>query len=209
MSEMSLSNFDPRYRDHVDKAVKAIENGKPTYVIAICSALLDKHPECLEVRKVLRKAHLNLSNNRDGIIAKIKSTAFSAFKRLRGWSLLRHPNKSMIFAERWLESNPHDILAYRFLARAAMNLQLFETAIFAYESISDRMPEDKQNLLDLGNTLYKGKHYREAINIGTRVLNLNPSNGEANSLVKRASVAHSIEKVGWDGESNFQSKLQS
>jgi tetratricopeptide (TPR) repeat protein len=194
MSEINLSSLDPRYGAHIDKAVRAIENGNPTYAIDVCSAFLHKHPKCLEVRKILRMAHHRLPKSRRGIIPKINSTFFYLIKRLRGWFLLKHPERAMSLAEELLRSNPHDIIAYRFLARAALCMELFETAIFAYESINTQIPDDKRNLLDLGNTYFMGKHYEEALSIGTQLLKINPSDGEAKLLLKRASVAHSIEK---------------
>ena len=68
MSEINLSSFDPRYGKHIDKAVSAIENGNPTYAIDVCSSFLHKHPECLEVRKILRMAQDRLPESRGGII---------------------------------------------------------------------------------------------------------------------------------------------
>ncbi len=75
-------------------------------------------------------------------------------------------------------------------------MELFETAIFAYESINAQIPDDKLNLLDLGNTYFMGKHYEKALNSGTQLLSMNLSDRDAKSLVKRALVVHSIEKGG-------------
>ncbi len=208
MSEINLSSFDPRYGKHIDKAVSAIENENPTYAIDVCSSFLHKHPECLEVRKILRMAQDRLPESRGGIIPKINSTFFSVINRLRGWLLLKHPEKAMPLAEEMLTSNPHDIIAHRFLARAALCMELFETAVFAYESISAQTPDDKRNLLDLGNTYFMGKHYEKALNSGTQLLNMNPSDRDAKSLVKRASVAHSIEKGGWEDDTSIRAKLK-
>ena len=47
MSEINLSSLDPRYGAHIDKAVRAIENGNPTYAIDVWSAFLHKHPNQL------------------------------------------------------------------------------------------------------------------------------------------------------------------
>lgn len=87
-------------------------------------------------------------------------------------------------------------------------MELFETAIFAYESINAQIPDGKLNLLDLGNTYFMGKHYEKALNSGTQLLNINPSDRDAKSLVKRALVAHSIEKGGWGNDTSIRAKLK-
>ena len=128
MSEISLSRFDPRYGNHIHNAVNAIENKNPTYAIDVCSAFLFNHPECLEVIKILWKAQLNLPENGRSPMTKVIFTLFSVINRLRGWVLLNHPEKMMIFAEGMLKSDPYDIIAYRFLARAAVSLQFSPTS---------------------------------------------------------------------------------
>ncbi len=207
MPEVCLNALDSRYRNHIDKAEKALDKGNPGYAIDVYSALLKKHPECLEVRKVLRRAqHKNPANNQR-ISTKIKSKLISVIYRFRGWFLLNYPKKKIILAERILSSNPNDTFAHQYLARSALALGLNETAIFAYESVRSLKPENKRILLNLAKTYFLAKRNREAIQICDSILSKNPSGSEAQLLIKQASVALSIEQGQWEEDSNFHSKL--
>ena len=53
-----------------------------------------------------------------------------------------------------------------------------------------------------------GKHYEKALNSRMQLLNMNSSDRDEKALVKRASVAHSIERVAWGNDTSIRAKLK-
>jgi len=109
-------------------------------------------------------------------------------------------------AEKSITDNPGLPLGHRLLGQAAARLEWWETAVFAYECLVEVEPEEDNQIL-LGDALVHARRPQEAIALGDKILRANPASESAQELVRRASVAQSMEQGKWEEEGGFREKL--
>jgi len=210
MSEIKLTDLDTRLQKQVASASKAVESGDAGYAIDICSGVLARHPECLEVRRMLRIAEFRAHGARKNGLRNILSFfTHITFILGAGRMLKEDPMLVLERSEKILRGNPTYATAHRLLAQAAQALRLHETAAFAYETIKSCEPDNISNLIDLGEAYIVAGHPRKAVEIGDLVLTMNPLNSEATALINKGSVDHSIKEGGWDDQkTDYRTKLK-
>ena len=94
------------------------------------------------------------------------------------------------------------------LANAASSLGLVHTVVFAYETIRKIQPKDLANLKKLANAFLEAGLSDQAIETGNAILAINPSDGDAEDMMKRASVAVAMNKGKWEGSTDFREQLK-
>ena len=94
------------------------------------------------------------------------------------------------------------------LANAFSELEMTESTVFSYETIRSIQPKDLDNLKKLANAYLDADQSDMAIQTGNEILQLNPSDGEAEDMMKRASVAVAMNKGKWEGSTNFREQLK-
>lgn len=210
MSEILISDLDPRLQKQVENARFAIDRGNLEYAIEICSSVLAREPACLPVRKLLRAAQMKLFRSKNKMMAKLTGGLPSALA-LMGASakMKKDPAKAMEAIEKALTKDPTNSAAHKALAQAAEKLKLFDTAVFAWETIRDQSPENVKVLLALGNAYIAAERGEDAVGVGEKILQLSPGNGEAQDLLKTGSVSQSLTKGKWEEEdASYRSKLK-
>jgi tetratricopeptide (TPR) repeat protein len=120
----------------------------------------------------------------------------------------KDPEGTLIKAEGLIEKNPGSILAHEMLADAATRLEMKETVVFAYETIRKIHPTNIKNLKQLGNAYLEFGNTEKAIETGNSILKINPTDGDAVELMKRASVAVAMNKGKWEESEDFRSQLK-
>lgn len=207
MAEITLNDLDPRLNKQIENAEKAIVSGNPSYAIEICMGVLQRNPSCTDVRRLLRKAQRKLAATQS------KGTAF--FGNLSGLPavlkasklLKKDPAAAIEAAEKILNANPNNIKALEVLAQAASALEFHTAAVNAYETIRAIKPDDMNTVLALGYALVAAGRGQDAVKCGDIILQKNPGNGEAQDLVRKASVAVTMDKGKWDEDGDYRSKL--
>lgn len=210
MSEILISDLDPRLQKQVENARFAIDRGNLEYAIEICSIVLSQKPDCLPVRKLLRAAQMKLFRTKNKMMAKTVGGLSSAMALMSASAKVKKdPAKAMEIIETALTKDPTNVGAHKTLAQAAEKLELFDTAAFAWESIRDQSPENVKVLLALGNAYIAAQRGEEAVAVGEKILQLNPGHGDAQDLLKSGSVSQSLSKGGWEEEdATYRSKLK-
>ncbi len=203
MSDTPLKDLDPRVRKQVEKAVGFLRQGNPGQAIDICSGLLVKFPGAVEVRKVLREAQRSASAGK-------KKSLFSGMSLFKAQKMVRSkdPADAIVAAEKELNSNPASVDALASIADAALKLNLPHTAVHARECIRDINSSDVENLKKLSAAYLEAKDITAAIQTADKALALAPGDGDAQELVKRASVMQSLDQGKWEEEGDFRSKLK-
>ena len=87
MVETTLKDLDPRLQKQLQSADQSVARGNPAVAVDICSSLIEKYSECVDIRKTLRKPSANL------LLQKGKGLA----------SLPKVTNASMLFANQTLQ----------------------------------------------------------------------------------------------------------
>jgi tetratricopeptide (TPR) repeat protein len=206
--EQTLRDLDPRIQRQIEAADKAIATN-PGYAIEICSGVLSTNPGCIDARKILRKAQKKAAGPKPqkGMSKLFGGLTNTPFMMKSGSQLKSDPKGLMEAAEKLLAANPANVQALKMEAQAAAAMGLWGTAAFAYENIRDVEPENIENLMSYGNALVEAGRGKEAEKVGERILELSPGSGDAQALLRRASVSVTMDKGKWDEQSDFRSKL--
>jgi tetratricopeptide (TPR) repeat protein len=207
IKEVTLKEMDPRLQKQLETAEKSIDRN-PAVVIEICNNILAINPGALDARKALRKAQRKaIAPQKGGMTRLFGSVTNTPFMLKSGSRMKSDPKGVLDEAEKLLAVNPYNTQALKMLAHAAETMAMWGTAALAYENIRDVTPENIENLLAHGNALIEAGQPKEAIKAGERILELQSGNGDAQALLRRASVAITMDKGKWDEQSDFRQKL--
>ncbi|MDR2862454.1 MAG: tetratricopeptide repeat protein [Puniceicoccales bacterium] len=207
MPKVPLASLDPRLQKQASAAEQALRNN-PQYAAEIAQGLLSRNPECVELRRLLRKAqklvYLNASNGFGRLLGPLTS-----FAGLMGNSKLiqTNPLQATEVAERTLAKKPSDIAANKMLAGAADKLGWHDTAAFAYEEIAHADPKNITSHIAVGNAYIKDEDYDSALRAMDDALKLFPGNGELQEVARRASVAKTM-RGKWSAEGDIQGRIK-
>jgi len=206
IQEISISDLDPRQIKQLEGADRALSKDV-NYSLEIFSSILKQSPGCLELRKRLRKQQLKIAkSNTKGIsslLGKITNAPFLFKSRSN-----QNPEAVIASAEELIAKNPLNSAAHQMLADAASSLEMYGTVVFAFETIRLVEPKNLQNLKKLANAYLDAGESDLAIQTGNAILEINPSDGDAEDMMKRASVAVAMTKGKWEGSTNFREQLK-
>lgn len=180
------------------------------YTVNICREILDGHPGCLAVRRLLRAAQMKLFKLKNPLVARTVGGLVQIPSLVYGQAVMkRAPARAMSTAEKVLTADPSNQAALQLLARAAIAHDLPETAAFALEAIYDAKPKDRAVLIQLADAYIAAGRAVDAVAIADRLLGDNPADLDLQDLGKRASVAQSIAAGRWDSASGtYRDKLR-
>lgn len=209
MAEIPLSALDPRLQKQAENARLALERGNADYALQITGDLLHKHPGCLQVRRIQRAAQHKVFSGKSRLFAKLSGSMTSAPFMLTGAAQAKKdPTAALEATEKLLNADPTNVGALRVQAEAATALELYETAVFCWESIRDTDPNNLSFLHSLGDAYVRAGHHEQAISLGNKMLKLKPSSQEAQDLLRFASVEQSMKKGNWEKETSYRDKLK-
>jgi tetratricopeptide (TPR) repeat protein len=210
MPDITVTSLPLRLQRQVDQARTAIDRGNMEYAVNICRIILESHPGCLPVRRLLRAAHLRVFRSKKPLVAKLLGgiRLLPALLAARS-NLKRDPAQAMVEVERALGADPTHVGALRLLATAARRLDLPETAVFALESLRESQPKSRAVLVELAEAYIAAGRTREGLAIAESLLAETPGDSVVQELLKNASVAQSITAGRWDsGSGTFRDKLR-
>ena len=208
IEEIQIAQLDPRQIKQLEAADKAFSKD-PNYSFEVFSAILKQSPNCLELRKKLRLHQLQLAKNSSNkfgsLLGKFTSSPFSGLLRNKS---KKDPEGTIWAAEQLIAKNPYNIQAHQTLANAFEELEMHTSLVFAYETIRKIQPKDISNLKKLANAYLLSGQSDNAIETGNAILAINPSDGDAEDMMKRASVATAMTKGKWEGSTDFRDQLK-
>ena len=206
MPEVSVASLDPRHQKLIENARVALERGNLEYVLEVTSQVLKAQPGCLAVRKLQRVAQLRQHRGKStGFMGKAFS-GFSTAPFMFGGK--KEPAKQLESAEAMLAKDPSNVAALRMLADAAGGLGLTETVAFALDAIREIEPANRANLLALGEALLAAGKPVDALKMADELLKDKPTDADAQNLMRKASVAQTVTKQGWDQKTSYRDKMR-
>lgn len=207
MPEVPVASLDPRYQKLIENARIALDRGNMDYVLEVTSQVLKVQPGCLPVRKLQRVAQLRASRGKTGgFMGKALSGLSNAPFMFGGGR--KDPAKLLESAEGLLAKDPNNVPALKMLAEAAGSLGLVETVAFALDAVREIEPANRANLLALGEAWLAADKPTEALKAADEILRDRPTDAEAQNLMRKASVAQTVEKHKWDDEATYRGKLR-
>lgn len=206
MSDQPLTELDPRIRKQVEKARSSIKSGSASFAIEICMGLVEKYPGCVEAREVLRQAQRTAKGSKKKSF--LSGLASKPLSKISGVTLKKDPAKAMVQAEKILKDDPDSVDALKLLGDAAILKELPHTAVFAYEGAYEQDPSNLETAKKLAGLYLEAKRIKDCIRICDQIIREHPGDGDAQDIVKKASVAQSMEQGKWEEEGDFRSKLK-
>jgi hypothetical protein len=207
MAEVPITALEPRQQKMVENARVALERANFDYVIEVTTQVLKASPGCLPVRRLQRVAQLRQARAvKGGFMAKVSSGLSTAPFMFGGGR--KDPARLLVAAEASLARDPTNVVALKLLAEAAQGLGLRETAAFALDAVREIEPANRANLLALGEAWFTAGCMADALKTADEILRLDPVSPEAQTLMRKASVAQTVAKVGWEKTGTFREKLR-
>ena len=208
MEEVALKDLDTRLQKQIENARKAVDKN-PSYAVDILTNIVARNPACLDARKILRQAQQRATHGKTkglgGLLSKVTSIPFSMGSHAK---IKKDPQKAMESAEQILNVNYENVTALEVLGSASEELELYSTAVFAYEAILKLEPTNYKNIKSLMAVHIKAGNCEEAIQIGDAAYRANPSDDEIQALIKKASVEQTMKKGKWEEDKSFRDKLK-
>jgi tetratricopeptide (TPR) repeat protein len=178
------------------KALSAIELRNHGYAISLLQSVLKEAPEFLAARKMLRKAEIAATKGKKG-----GSSFLGGFSSasLKGSSTVKKdPKAALEMAEKQLESDPYNQSANMLLRDAAAALNMPETAAFALETLVEANPKDTKILHELGEHYTTQGNSDKAVEVYTRISEINPADLIALKRGKDAAAQATLTGGGWE-----------
>lgn len=206
MPEIPVTSLDPRHQKLIQNARVALERGQLEYVMEVTAQVLKMQPACLPVRRLQRVAQVRQIRGKTGSFMSKVANGLSAAPMMFGRK--KDPKKQLEAAETLLAKDPMSVPALKLLATAAGGLELPETVAFALDAVREIEPDNRVNLLALGEAWIAAGKPAEALKIADIILKTKPADAQGQDLMRRASVAQTVTKVGWSHEGSYRDKLR-
>lgn len=207
MPEVSVASLDPRHQKLIENARIALERGNLDYATEVTTQVLKMVPGCLPVRRLQRVAQLRQTRGKGGGFMAKMTGSLSAAPFMLG-SAKKDPAKLLEAAETLLAKDPNNIGALKLLAEAAGALGFPETVAFALDAVRELDPENRANILALGEAWLAAGKPTEALKLADDILRNKPTDAEAQSLMRKASVAQTVTKHSWENQASYRDKLR-
>ena len=208
MPEIPVASLDPRHQKLVENARIALERGNLEYVIEVTAQVLKMQPGCLPVRRLQRVAQLRQyrGSKSSGFMGRALSGLSTAPFMFGGGK--KEPAKLLEAAEGFLAKDPTSVPALKMLAEAAGGLSFPETVAFALDAVREIEPDNRPNLLALGEAWLAAGKPADALKIADEILKDKPTDADAQNLMRKASVAQTVTKHSWDSQQSYRDKLR-
>ena len=169
---------------------------------------MNKYPNCVEVRKILRQAQYR-KYGKGSPIAKIIASIKSFLLSTKADSMIKKNQalELLNMAEALMNECPDNPVAVKVLVKAAEALNYLGVAATGYQAIVQYAPTEA-NLIALANAYIKNKQPDEAMQIAESVLVKNRANGEAQAIARTASVMKTMNKGKWEEGGSAKDKVK-
>ena len=207
IKEVLISELDPRFIRQIENAEKSLAKN-PDYVIDICFTVLNKYPNCTEVRKILRQAQYK-KYGKGSPVAKISGAVKAGLLSFKAGSMIKKGQALELLnqAEALLSECPDNPVAVSVLIKAAEALDYKGIISTGYLALVQYNPSEA-NLIALANSYIKNKQPDEAMQVCETILNKNRANGEAQAIARTASVMKTMNKGKWEEEGSARDKVK-
>lgn len=206
MPDLTLKSLDVRQQKLIENASRAFERGNLDYTLTACAEVLAAVPGCLPVRRLQRAAMKQKFTRSGGWMSKALSGITALPFSLGGGN--KPPAEMLRQADKILAKDPYSITGLQLLASAASAHDWPETAAFAYEAIREIEPDNRANLLALGEAWLAAHNPDAALRVADEILALNPVDGEGQTLMRKASIARTTRQGKWDATGDYREKLK-
>jgi len=186
------------------KALSAVELRNYGYAVSLLQPVLKEAPEFLDARKVLRKAEVQLNKGKKSLFGGISTSG------MKGNQLLKKGDAfgAMEHAEEILQADPFSPQGNHLLKDAALKIEQYETAVFALQTLAEGDPKDTKVLHELGELYLKIGQPDKAVNVYTKIVEINPADLIAVKRSKDAAATNSMKSGGWETAKDYRDLIK-
>jgi len=195
MSVKTYRELNPTARSQVDRAKTAIQSKNYDFGIMLLLSALKDEPIYLDGRRLLRAAEIQKYNTTGTLTRQM--TSVRAGTLAMKLSAKKSPQEQLAAAEEILQTDPYNQKANMAIGEAGAALGCPELKCFAYETLASSKGDDKSAvpfLRTLAEAYMEAHQADKAVSTLEKVLNLDPRDGDALSLLKNAQAAVSHQK---------------
>ncbi|MBP7275876.1 MAG: tetratricopeptide repeat protein [Kiritimatiellae bacterium] len=211
MAEVSMEQLPKRVRDAFEKAASAVERNNLDYAIEMLTGLLDREPQALEARRLLRAAQVRRflakgapTSMRHTLASLSGMMAMMKINKL----IKKSPVEALQAAERLMNSDPFNPSFYNLVAKTAQAADMPEVAVNALETAREVTPDDIELLRTMG-ALYKASDdtskMRECFE---HIQSLRPNDPRAIKDLKDAQAMDTMSKGRWTEATSFRDVMK-
>jgi tetratricopeptide (TPR) repeat protein len=193
-------------RSHWLKAVAAIEMRNFGYAISLLQGILRQEPEFLTGRQLLRRTEVSKSKAAKKSRFNISTAPIAVMKAQR--EIKKDPKHTVEMIEKVLEEEPYNRQANLVLKEAAVAAGWPEIGVFALRTLLEDNPRDLKVLHALGRLHHELGQNEQAVEVYTRISEINPLDAEALRLGKDASARASMASGGWTQAESYRDVLK-
>lgn len=179
------------------KALSAMQLKNYGYVIQLMQGVLKQEPDFLAGRQLLRKAEVGKSGT--GKKSLLGGGGGLSVMKLGG-AVKKDPKGAIVEIEKLLENDPQSQALNLQLRDAAIGADMIETATFALETVVQGNPKDVKMLHELAKHYVQHDMAEKAVDVYTKITEINPSDLIAIKAGKDAAAQASMKKGGWEKE---------
>src|SRR5712691_1393587 len=191
-TEKELSEIQ---RSHWLKAMAAIELRNFGYAISLLQGILKQEPEFLTGRQLLRRTEVTKNKSAKKSFFNISIAPIAVMKAQR--EIKKDPKHAVEMLEKVLEEEPYQRQANLVLKEAAVTAGWPEIGVFALRTLLEENPRDLKVMHELGRLHHQLGENEQAVEVYTRISEINPLDAEAHRLGKDASARASMASGGW------------
>jgi tetratricopeptide (TPR) repeat protein len=199
MAEIPLSGLSRELRQLHTKGVEALQRDNFDYAIELFLQVLRNAPNCVDVRRALRRAQVGKSGAKGGLFKKMLSGASTAPLVAKGQLALRgDPAEALQIAEQILASDPNSSTGHRIAAEASLALEMPQTALLSFELLARTHPKDKATIIQFGNALADVGQVARAERALVELQRQAPNDPEVAQALKDLSARRTLNEGGYD-----------
>jgi tetratricopeptide (TPR) repeat protein len=208
MAEVTTETADRRARDFHNKALAALERNNLDYAIEMFQQCLAIEPNFTQSRKFLRATQMKRAES-SGKFKHMMATArvtplIGKAKMAAG----KNPTDAMTLAEQALSEDPKNGQALSILAEAAEAAGFPETAAQTLETYTKISPRDPKALHRLARCYTVMERHDLARDIYERLLQINPSDFDAQKGIKDATAHGAMQTGGWEEAGSYRDVIK-
>lgn len=185
------------------KALSAFELRNYGYAISLIQAVLKEFPGYLDARRTLREAAIKSTGGKKSFLSGLSTASMKGAGAVK-----KDPVAAMELAEKSLEADPYSPQANNLLKDAAKAAGFPEIAAFALETIIRGNPKDTKVMHELGEHYISMGNADKAVDVYSKIAELNPSDLTAVKRSKDASATASMKSGGWDQAQSYRDLIR-
>jgi tetratricopeptide (TPR) repeat protein len=199
MAEKNLSDLPRDLRELYDRGNAALQKKNYDYAITIYNQVLVREPAFYACREALRSVQFSKAGESKGFFKKVLGTASASPLLAKAQFQVRSsPAECLSTCEQILNGDPNNTSAHKFLAEAAMSLEMPRTAVLSLEIAFKNNPKDKEIGMRLGEALAAAGQIGRGMTVLTELQKVYPHDSEITMFSKNLAARQTMSQSGYE-----------